>query len=388
MRERDDVILELYSENVIVAVFGIGETPTAPLDRLVEGLRHAVEQIGPADVEERRAFAEPPPWGPLELAPRDAFLGPQEVVPFDAAEGRIAAESLAAYPPGVPNVLPGERLTGPTIAYIADSLAHGGLVRGASDRTLQNDPGGDRMSGRAGRWGVDSEYGRLLDVLLCPPDSFRWRETSAITRATLEAGPSLRPGGGGRASTPSLVAAYEDAGVRCHFLEPEPALPYQVFTRDSSTMGPHGTVVTQPAQWWRRGEYAPVIRFHQRAGIPIRDMITAGSLEGGDVMIVEPGAVLIGTGESRTQEVAATPAGGLVSRGRLGGPRPAVPGALRPHRRAGRRARREAGGGLLRGAAERCRRVAARQGLRPDPGERRAGLHARASTRSRWAATG
>jgi arginine decarboxylase len=137
MRERDDVVLELYSENVIVAVSGIGETPTAPLERLVEALRHAVEQIGPADVEERRAFAEPPPWGPLELAPRDAFLGPQEVVPFDAAEGRIAAESLAAYPPGVPNVLPGERLTSPTIMYIADSLAHGGLVRGASDRTLQ-----------------------------------------------------------------------------------------------------------------------------------------------------------------------------------------------------------------------------------------------------------
>jgi lysine decarboxylase len=137
MRERDDIILELFSENVVVAVFGIAEAPTASADRLVEGLRHAVEQIGPADVDDRGAFAEPPPWGPLELAPRDAFLGPQEVVPFDRAEGRIAAESLAAYPPGVPNVLPGERLTGPTIAYIADSLAHGGLVRGASDRTLQ-----------------------------------------------------------------------------------------------------------------------------------------------------------------------------------------------------------------------------------------------------------
>jgi arginine decarboxylase len=137
MRERDDIILELFSENVIVAVFGIAESPTAPADRLVEGLRHAVEQIGPADVEDRRAFAEPPPWGPLELAPRDAFLGPQEIVPFQRAEGRIAAESLAAYPPGVPNVLPGERLTMPTIDYIEDSLAHGGLVRGASDRTLQ-----------------------------------------------------------------------------------------------------------------------------------------------------------------------------------------------------------------------------------------------------------
>jgi arginine decarboxylase len=137
MREKDDVVLELYSENVIVAVFGLGEQPTAAADRLVEGLRHAVAEIDPSDVEQRRAFAEPPPWGPLELAPRDAFLGPQEVVPFKDAEGRIAAESLAAYPPGVPNVLPGERLTGPTIAYIADSLAHGGLVRGASDRTLQ-----------------------------------------------------------------------------------------------------------------------------------------------------------------------------------------------------------------------------------------------------------
>ncbi|HKH42102.1 MAG TPA: amino acid decarboxylase [Solirubrobacterales bacterium] len=137
MRERDDIILELFSENVIVGVFGLGETESAPAARLVEGLRHAVEQVGPADLEKRRAFAEPPPWGPLELSPRDAFLGPQDVVPFDRAEGRIAAESLAAYPPGVPNVLPGERLTAPTLAYIADSLAHGGLVRGASDRTLR-----------------------------------------------------------------------------------------------------------------------------------------------------------------------------------------------------------------------------------------------------------
>jgi lysine decarboxylase len=138
MRERDDIVLELFSENVVVAVFGMGEmAPAAAADRLVEGLRHAVSEIGPGDVESRRAFAEPPPWGPLELAPRDAFLGPQEVVPFETAEGRIAAESLAAYPPGVPNVLPGERLTGPTLSYIADSLAHGGLVRGASDRSLR-----------------------------------------------------------------------------------------------------------------------------------------------------------------------------------------------------------------------------------------------------------
>ncbi len=160
------------------------------------------------------------------------------------------------------------------------------------------------MSAADSVWGVDSEHGRLLDVLVCRPDSFRWLPTSAISRATIDAGHTFdAPLAASQHA--ALVAAYEEAGVRCHFLEPDPALPYQVFTRDSSTMGPSGTVVTQPAQWWRRGEYAPVIRFYQEAGIPIRGMITAGSLEGGDVMIVEPGSVLIGAGETRTQQVAA-----------------------------------------------------------------------------------
>lgn len=161
------------------------------------------------------------------------------------------------------------------------------------------------MSPAEPAWGVDSEYGRMLDVLVCRPDSFRWLATSAISRATLDAGHKFDPELAASQHA-ALVGAYEDAGVRCHFLQVDSALPYQVFTRDSSTMGPNGTVVTQPAQWWRRGEYAPVIRFHQEAGIPIRGMITAGSLEGGDVMIVEPGTVLIGAGETRTQEVAAS----------------------------------------------------------------------------------
>ena len=79
----------------------------------------------------------PPPWAPLEMTPREAFFGRQEVVPIDAAVGRIAAESLAAYPPGIPNVLPGERLTAETWRYVQAILAHGGSLRGASDRTLR-----------------------------------------------------------------------------------------------------------------------------------------------------------------------------------------------------------------------------------------------------------
>jgi lysine decarboxylase len=129
--------LELYSENVVVAIFGLGE-PAAPAgERLVAGLRHAVEELEAEPGAPDEKLAPPPPWGELAMTPREAFLGPQEVIPFDAAAGRVAAEGLAAYPPGIPNVLPGERLTAETLDYIRESVAHGGYVRGGSDRELK-----------------------------------------------------------------------------------------------------------------------------------------------------------------------------------------------------------------------------------------------------------
>ena len=132
-----NVDLELYSENVVVAIFGLGESAGPAGERLVAGLRKAVEELQSDSGAPDEKLAPPPPWGELAMTPREAFLGPQEVIPFDAAAGRIAAEGLAAYPPGIPNVLPGERLTAETLDYVRESVAHGGYVRGGSDRELK-----------------------------------------------------------------------------------------------------------------------------------------------------------------------------------------------------------------------------------------------------------
>ena len=121
----------------MVAIFGVGEPPREAGERLVEGLQLAVGELGAAPGAPDEKLAPPPPWGELAMTPREAFLGPQEVIPFDAAAGRVAAEGLAAYPPGIPNVLPGERLTAETLDYIRESVAHGGYVRGGSDRELK-----------------------------------------------------------------------------------------------------------------------------------------------------------------------------------------------------------------------------------------------------------
>jgi N-dimethylarginine dimethylaminohydrolase len=162
-------------------------------------------------------------------------------------------------------------------------------------------------------WGVDSEYARLLDVLLCPPDNFRWLPTSAISKSTLASERSFDSALALRQHA-EMVSAYESAGIRCHFLEPDPNLPYQVFARDSSITTPEGAIVTQLHQSWRRGEYAPVIRFYRAAGIPVHEMITAGALEGGDVIVVEPGRMLIGNGEERTEIAAAEQLAGWMRR--------------------------------------------------------------------------
>jgi arginine decarboxylase len=138
IRQRDDVHVELAGENVLVAVFGMGESVEAAGERLVSALHRAVDALSAEERDPaKEAFAPPPPWGELVMPPREAFLGPQEVVPVGEAVGRVAAESLAAYPPGIPNVLPGERLSAETLDYIQQALEHGGSLRGASDRALR-----------------------------------------------------------------------------------------------------------------------------------------------------------------------------------------------------------------------------------------------------------
>ena len=135
LRELGDINLELYAQNVIVGVFGLGERAEPEADRLIRALGEAVLRVG-VDQGERPVFAPAPPWGSLVLSPRAAYLAPAEAVAAAAAVGRIAAESLATYPPGIPNVLPGERLTRETLDYIERTLELGGSVRGASDRRL------------------------------------------------------------------------------------------------------------------------------------------------------------------------------------------------------------------------------------------------------------
>ncbi len=142
-------------------------------------------------------------------------------------------------------------------------------------------------------WGMNSEYGVLRDVLLGPPDYYHWLETSSVSRRSIRLGWKF-DSAVALDQHAQMSACYKDAGVRVHVLDADPNLPYQIFARDSSVMTPWGAVVTQMGHPWRRGEYAPVIKFYHENNIPIYDMISAGAFEGGDLQVVKPGVMLCG----------------------------------------------------------------------------------------------
>lgn len=68
---------------------------------------------------------------------RAAFDAKAESVPLDAAEGRIAAEQVSFYPPGIPVLWPGERVTAEVLEYCRRMKALGLPVSGPADYTLQ-----------------------------------------------------------------------------------------------------------------------------------------------------------------------------------------------------------------------------------------------------------
>lgn len=109
-------------------------------ERLIEALRdlartHAGGAGGEAqEMREARAL---PPVPETACAPRTAFFAAKERVPFDAAAGRIAAEQVMFYPPGVPLLAPGDRVTAAAIDYIRAMQRAGRKVVGPEDPQLR-----------------------------------------------------------------------------------------------------------------------------------------------------------------------------------------------------------------------------------------------------------
>ncbi len=126
------VPVEMADRDTVVAQIGLTDDATT-VQRLVDGILSTTG--GPAGAP-RRAVVPSAGAPPQHLTPREAFFARYEVVPRSEAVGRISAELVAPYPPGIPLLVPGEEVTVRTLAALEASLRAGNRIAYAADPLL------------------------------------------------------------------------------------------------------------------------------------------------------------------------------------------------------------------------------------------------------------
>ena len=126
--------IELADRDTVVPIITMNDD-LASIDRFVDGIAAAIERerSRPRPVLPSISWTVVPQ---VVISPRDAFFAPHSTVPAADAIGRVSAELVAPYPPGIPVLAPGERITREAVEGLRQAMADGTQVRYAADRTL------------------------------------------------------------------------------------------------------------------------------------------------------------------------------------------------------------------------------------------------------------
>jgi arginine decarboxylase len=135
LRDRYNIEVELSDMYNILCLITPGDSQDT-VDILITALR----ELAAENYEVRNAnelIVKIPEIPQLSLPPRDAFYGETETILFEQSAGRIIAEFIYVYPPGIPILLPGEVISQENIDYIMDHVKVGLPVKGPEDRDVR-----------------------------------------------------------------------------------------------------------------------------------------------------------------------------------------------------------------------------------------------------------
>ncbi|PTM59285.1 aminotransferase class I/II-fold pyridoxal phosphate-dependent enzyme [Desmospora activa] len=135
LRHHHNIEVELSDLTNILCLITPGDDESS-INILLQGLTALSQQFyDPA--RKNGGPVRTPEIPQLALSPRDAFYADTVAVPFTQSEGRIIAEFIMIYPPGIPVLLPGERITRDNIDYIREHMEAGLPVQGPEDPKIQ-----------------------------------------------------------------------------------------------------------------------------------------------------------------------------------------------------------------------------------------------------------
>ncbi|MFS1513354.1 aminotransferase class I/II-fold pyridoxal phosphate-dependent enzyme [Chengkuizengella sp. SCS-71B] len=136
LRDVYNLEVELSDMYNILCIITPGDT-IEKINWLIQSLQNISERHYNQN-ELKNLFVKTPEIPQLSLSPRDAFYADTEVIPFQESAGRIIAEFIMVYPPGIPILLPGEIVTQENIDYINEHLEVGLPIQGPEDKTIKN----------------------------------------------------------------------------------------------------------------------------------------------------------------------------------------------------------------------------------------------------------
>ena len=133
LRDEYDIQIEFGDLGNILAYISIGDRQR-DIERLVSALaeirrRYKRDKSGLLTQE----YIEPQ----VELTPQQAFYAPKESLPLAQTRGRICSEFVMCYPPGIPIVAPGEKITEQILAYISYAKQKGSSLTGPEDAQIE-----------------------------------------------------------------------------------------------------------------------------------------------------------------------------------------------------------------------------------------------------------
>lgn len=133
LRDEYDIQIEFGDIGNILAIISVGDTPLM-MERLIAALsdiehKHHKSSIGMLDHE----YISPD----VVMTPKEAFYSDKRSVPIEKSENMICSEFVMCYPPGIPILAPGERITRDILDYIAYAKEKGCFMTGTEDINIE-----------------------------------------------------------------------------------------------------------------------------------------------------------------------------------------------------------------------------------------------------------
>ena len=130
--EKYNICCEMADNYNVVSIIGSSDS-YEDADRLINAVKEIAATVNSGKIKEFSLPHRPP----MAMTPRKAFFAKSTRTNFKDSVGKVSAEMIAPYPPGIPVIYPGEVITEEIYEFISEAIKDGRHIHGFSDKSME-----------------------------------------------------------------------------------------------------------------------------------------------------------------------------------------------------------------------------------------------------------